>query len=133
MSTGVKLAWPSLFFSTLPLSTVARSTILLRRKSTIIKTTETLVISLWSLESSTLPPSETVFTMTSTIGIPIKLLNEAQVSLDDVGRSLSLQICAGTLADIYQGHVITLEITSGQVYRGKLLEGTLCRQGCSPQ
>ena len=37
--------------------------------------------------------------MTSTIGIPIKLLNEAQ------------------------GHVITLEITSGQVYRGKLLEG----------
>ncbi|XTI87626.1 Small nuclear ribonucleoprotein Sm D3 [Cenococcum geophilum] len=36
--------------------------------------------------------------MTSTIGIPIKLLNEAT------------------------GHVITLEITSGQVYRGKLLE-----------
>ncbi|KAM5455870.1 small nuclear ribonucleoprotein Sm D3 [Microsporum ferrugineum] len=37
--------------------------------------------------------------LTSTIGIPIKLLNEAQ------------------------GHVITLEITSGHVYRGKLLEG----------
>ncbi|KAI2049923.1 small nuclear ribonucleoprotein Sm D3 [Ophidiomyces ophidiicola] len=37
--------------------------------------------------------------LTSTIGIPIKLLNEAQ------------------------GHVVTLEITSGQVYRGKLLEG----------
>ncbi|KAL8803647.1 MAG: hypothetical protein Q9182_003062 [Xanthomendoza sp. 2 TL-2023] len=36
--------------------------------------------------------------MTSTIGIPIKLLNEAQ------------------------NHVITLEITSGQVYRGKLIE-----------
>ncbi|ESZ95172.1 putative Small nuclear ribonucleoprotein Sm D3 [Sclerotinia borealis F-4128] len=36
--------------------------------------------------------------MTSTIGIPIKLLNEAQ------------------------GHVVTLEITTGQVYRGKLLE-----------
>ncbi|KAM5439705.1 small nuclear ribonucleoprotein Sm D3 [Microsporum ferrugineum] len=36
--------------------------------------------------------------LTSTIGIPIKLLNEAQ------------------------GHVITLEITSGHVYRGKLLE-----------
>jgi small nuclear ribonucleoprotein D3 len=36
----------------------------------------------------------------STIGIPIKLLNEAQ------------------------GHVITLEITTGQVYRGKLLEST---------
>ncbi|KAJ8124134.1 hypothetical protein ONZ43_g79 [Nemania bipapillata] len=36
--------------------------------------------------------------MTSTIGIPIKLLNEAQ------------------------GHIVTLEITSGQTYRGKLLE-----------
>ncbi|KID91957.1 small nuclear ribonucleoprotein Sm D3 [Metarhizium guizhouense ARSEF 977] len=38
--------------------------------------------------------------MTSTIGIPIKLLNEAQ------------------------GHIVTLEITSGQTYRGKLLDGT---------
>lgn len=38
--------------------------------------------------------------MTSTIGIPIKLLNEAQ------------------------GHIVTLEITSGQTYRGKLLEGS---------
>ncbi|KZZ92966.1 small nuclear ribonucleoprotein Sm D3 [Moelleriella libera RCEF 2490] len=37
--------------------------------------------------------------MTSTIGIPIKLLNEAQ------------------------GHIVTLEITSGQTYRGKLLDG----------
>ncbi|KAH8702735.1 small nuclear ribonucleoprotein Sm D3, partial [Phaeosphaeriaceae sp. PMI808] len=37
--------------------------------------------------------------MTSTIGIPIKLLNEAA-----------------------QGHIITIEITSGEVYRGKLLE-----------
>ncbi|KAG0153130.1 hypothetical protein PDIDSM_4980 [Penicillium digitatum] len=36
--------------------------------------------------------------LTSTIGIPIKLLNEAQ------------------------GHVVTIEITSGVVYRGKLLE-----------
>ncbi|KAH7384389.1 hypothetical protein DE146DRAFT_668491 [Phaeosphaeria sp. MPI-PUGE-AT-0046c] len=36
--------------------------------------------------------------MTSTIGVPIKLLNEAA------------------------GHIITLEITSGEVYRGKLLE-----------
>lgn len=41
----------------------------------------------------------TTTTMTSTIGIPIKLLNEAQ------------------------GHIVTLEITSGQTYRGKLLEG----------
>jgi small nuclear ribonucleoprotein (snRNP)-like protein len=37
--------------------------------------------------------------MTSTIGIPIKLLNEAQ------------------------GHIVTLEITSGTTYRGKLIEG----------
>ncbi|KAI5203404.1 hypothetical protein E4T39_04203 [Aureobasidium subglaciale] len=36
--------------------------------------------------------------MTSTIGIPIKLLNEAT------------------------GHIVTVEITSGNVYRGKLLE-----------
>lgn len=42
-------------------------------------------------------PTQTA--MTSTIGIPIKLLNEAT------------------------GHVVTLEVTSGQVYRGKLLEG----------
>jgi hypothetical protein len=33
------------------------------------------------------------------IGIPIKLLNEAQ------------------------GHVCTLELTSGQIFRGKLIEG----------
>jgi small nuclear ribonucleoprotein D3 len=47
--------------------------------------------------------------MTSTIGIPIKLLNEAQ------------------------GHVVTLEITSGYIYRGKLLEGEaddLSRTSC---
>ncbi|ATY61984.1 tRNA methyltransferase subunit [Cordyceps militaris] len=43
-------------------------------------------------------PDDTPPSMTSTIGIPIKLLNEAQ------------------------GHIITLEITSGQTYRGKLLE-----------
>jgi hypothetical protein len=35
----------------------------------------------------------------STIGIPIKLLHESQ------------------------GHVVTVELTNGQVYRGKLLEG----------
>lgn len=39
--------------------------------------------------------------MTSTIGIPIKLLNEAQ------------------------GHIITLELDSGTTYRGKLIEGRL--------
>jgi hypothetical protein len=35
----------------------------------------------------------------STIGIPIKLLHEAQ------------------------GHIVTVELTNGQVYRGKLVEG----------
>ncbi|KAJ5737943.1 Small nuclear ribonucleoprotein Sm D3 [Penicillium malachiteum] len=44
--------------------------------------------------------------LTSTIGIPIKLLNEAQ----------------HTANVLLQGHVVTLEITSGVVYRGKLLE-----------
>jgi small nuclear ribonucleoprotein D3 len=58
--------------------------------------------------------------LTSTIGIPIKLLNEAQVRLlwrlyKDNGLKLILQL---------QGHVVTLEITSGVVYRGKLLEGS---------
>lgn len=48
--------------------------------------------------------------MTSTIGIPIKLLNEAQ------------------------GHIVTLEITSGQTYRGKLLEGRAAHslRACDP-
>jgi hypothetical protein len=27
-------------------------------------------------------------------------------------------------ADKVQGHIVTLEITSGEVYRGKLIEGT---------
>lgn len=26
-------------------------------------------------------------------------------------------------ADSFQGHIVTLEITSGEVYRGKLIEG----------
>ena len=54
--------------------------------------------------------------MTSTIGIPIKLLNEAQVRQD------TLSAIAGWLIR-HQNHVITLEISSGQVYRGKLIEG----------
>lgn len=45
------------------------------------------------------PKDKRVATMTSTIGIPIKLLNEAQ------------------------GHIVTLEIDSGTTYRGKLIEG----------
>jgi hypothetical protein len=32
-----------------------------------------------------------------------------------------------------QGHVVTLEITSGQVYRGKLLEGMSLPQYPRPQ
>lgn len=46
--------------------------------------------------------------MTSTIGIPIKLLNEAQ------------------------GHIITLELDSGTTYRGKLIEGRLPLPPTSP-
>jgi hypothetical protein len=67
--------------------------------------------------------------MTSTIGIPIKLLNEAQVSLPihppHSSAGQRFPPCTNTLLIILmlQGHVVTLEITSGQVYRGKLLEG----------
>ncbi|KAE8396784.1 hypothetical protein BDV37DRAFT_267381 [Aspergillus pseudonomiae] len=54
---------------------------------------------LFIVSLATTPPFLlTMGKLTSTIGIPIKLLNEAQ------------------------GHVVTLEITSGVVYRGKLLE-----------
>lgn len=69
--------------------------------------------------------------MTSTIGIPIKLLNEAQVRtisrLHHLRRLLKSICCVGVLLTLcaFQGHVVTLEITSGQVYRGKLIEGTL--------
>lgn len=63
--------------------------------------------------------------LTSTIGIPIKLLNEAQVcppiflppSFPPSLLPLSL-----SHTNAPQGHVITLELTTGQVYRGKLLE-----------
>src|SRR5438034_2468235 len=68
--------------------------------------------------------------LTSTIGIPIKLLNEAQVCpylsfLTWVPLTSKVNCPANhafTSAHA-QGHVVTLEITSGQVYRGKLLEG----------
>lgn len=46
--------------------------------------------------------------MTSTIGIPIKLLNEAQ------------------------GHIVTLELDSGTTYRGKLIEGMCHPPTCAP-
>ena len=58
--------------------------------------------------------------MTSTIGIPIKLLNEAQVSQLEIPKFASFHANARPS----QNHVVTLEITSGQVYRGKLIEGT---------
>lgn len=45
--------------------------------------------------------------MTSTIGIPIKLLNEGQ------------------------GHIVTVEVDSGTTYRGKLIEGA-CLPACLP-
>jgi hypothetical protein len=73
--------------------------------------------------------------MTSTIGIPIKLLNEAQVSPSSCtppfrnpakDNTLGRRVFANEI--LLQGHVVTLEITSGQVYRGKLLEGF-----CSPK
>lgn len=57
--------------------------------------------------------------LTSTIGIPIKLLNEAQVS--NKPRQEKHKLTRNSA----QGHVVTLELTSGQVYRGKLLEGIL--------
>lgn len=67
--------------------------------------------------------------MTSTIGIPIKLLNEAQARLDSPrpGSDLSCSRNGSPLTSLllFQGHIITLEITSGQTYRGKLLEGNL--------
>ena len=55
--------------------------------------------------------------MTSTIGIPIKLLNEAQVRNHYFSQTAQL-------ANIrIQGHVVTVELMSGVVYRGRLLEG----------
>jgi len=56
--------------------------------------------------------------MTSTIGIPIKLLNESTVCaiLDEL-------VFTARANAILQGHIVTVEITSGQVYRGKLIEG----------
>lgn len=40
--------------------------------------------------------------MASTLGVPVKLLHEAM------------------------GHIITVELKTGQLYRGKLLEGAFC-------
>lgn len=58
--------------------------------------------------------------MTSTIGIPIKLLNEAEVRL---APFLGTPPRKSQLTHPRQGHIVTLEITSGTTYRGKLLEG----------
>ena len=62
--------------------------------------------------------------MTSTIGIPIKLLNEAQVCFPlPLPHPRRLFVSRRPLANQLQGHIVTLEITSGQTYRGRLLEG----------
>jgi hypothetical protein len=69
--------------------------------------------------------------LTSTIGIPIKLLNEAQVcpslsyllGIFLLSRKANCPANHAFASAHAQGHVVTLEITSGQVYRGKLLEG----------
>ena len=63
--------------------------------------------------------------MTSTIGIPIKLLNEAQVCsrlLLLLPDPLPKLWDPKTLTLELQGHIVTVEITSGQTYRGKLIE-----------
>ena len=57
--------------------------------------------------------------MTSTIGIPIKLLNEAQVRPPAPSPSPNPST---NHHQTTQGHIVTLEITSGQTYRGKLIE-----------
>lgn len=64
--------------------------------------------------------------MTSTIGIPIKLLNEAQVRISHFFACAVKSLIPSIVLTLepLQGHVVTLEITSGQVYRGKLLEGS---------
>lgn len=72
--------------------------------------------------------------MTSTIGIPIKLLNEAQVgllmlanfhhmALHKQNEHLCSKKCPRKLTIWAQNHVVSLELTSGQVFRGKLIEG----------
>ncbi|KAB8360812.1 hypothetical protein FH972_024546 [Carpinus fangiana] len=62
--------------------------------------------------------------MTSTIGVPIKLLNEAQVR-----NAVHIDPKDDTQGLIYeQGHVVTVEIASGQTFRGKLLEGARALQ-----
>ncbi|KAI4214124.1 MAG: hypothetical protein LQ351_003209 [Letrouitia transgressa] len=72
-------------------------------------------------------------TMTSTIGIPIKLLNEAQVgllmlanfhhmALHKQNEHLCSKKCPRKLTIWAQNHVVSLELTSGQVFRGKLIE-----------
>ncbi|KAJ5726746.1 Small nuclear ribonucleoprotein Sm D3, partial [Penicillium malachiteum] len=64
--------------------------------------------------------------LTSTIGIPIKLLNEAQMGIryskKTIGGYQMGYASTPLMFFLLQGHVVTLEITSGVVYRGKLLE-----------
>jgi small nuclear ribonucleoprotein D3 len=71
--------------------------------------------------------------MTSSIGIPIKLLNEAQVRSplpnNQTPDQLNLTSDSSSTTNhptqqnkTKQGHIVTLEITSGTTYRGKLIE-----------
>lgn len=64
------------------------------------------------------------------IGIPIKLLNEAQVRTlpfpsPRQKNKYPTEQCTNTNV---QGHVCTLELTSGQIFRGKLIEGMMSRR-----
>ena len=72
--------------------------------------------------------------MTSTIGIPIKLLNEAQVGHHNEDASVvsPLEPRLLTRGLPRQGHIITLEITSGHTYRGKLLDGKFSLADADP-
>lgn len=55
--------------------------------------------------------------MTSTIGVPIKLLNEAAVSYPFVSHNSRY-----VLTKLPQGHIVTVETADGKSYRGKLYE-----------
>lgn len=79
-------------------------------------------------------------TVMGSIGIPIKLLNEAQVRVllfpsllppppKNIYISKIIEQC--TDANV-QGHVCTLELTSGQIFRGKLIEGMSRRRPSPP-
>lgn len=67
-------------------------------------------------------------------GIPLKLLSEAQVSMRGGGGAINDNINTLTHTVTWpktlltQGHVVTVELTSGHTYRGKLIEGEYQRE-----